>query len=145
MRLKSCDISYEEESQRIKGQEMAKPTLKHHLGLEALEPRLPLSASGLVDVGQQPTGALTGKIVYTHAGHGYTADNLSGGAWSSQRPETFEMVEDLGNQDQMTFFADYLFRAGATVVSAAAGGISAQRVRVGQRRPGGHVCRSLEQ
>ena len=26
------------------------------------------------------------------------------------------MIEDLGNQDQMTFFADYLFRAGATVV-----------------------------
>src|SRR5262249_45940757 len=26
------------------------------------------------------------------------------------------IIEDLGNQDQMTFFADYLFRAGATVV-----------------------------
>ena len=26
------------------------------------------------------------------------------------------MIEDLGNQDQSTFFADYLFRAGATVV-----------------------------
>ena len=26
------------------------------------------------------------------------------------------MIEDLGNVDQMTFLADYLFRAGATVV-----------------------------
>jgi hypothetical protein len=30
-------------------------------------------ASGLVPVGAQPKGGLSGKIVYTHAGHGYTA------------------------------------------------------------------------
>ncbi len=86
------------------------------LRVESLEPRMVLSALGLVPVGQQPQGGLSGKIVYTHGGHGWTADNQGTGAWSTQRPETFEMIEDLGNQDQMSFFADYLFRAGATVV-----------------------------
>ncbi len=86
------------------------------LGVEALEDRHLLSQDGLVPVGQQPTGALTDKVVYIHAGHGWTADNLNGGAWTTQRGETFEMVEDLGNVDQMTYLADYLFRAGATVV-----------------------------
>ena len=44
------------------------------------------------------------------------------GEWSFQRSEEIvggvptEMIEDLGNVDQMTFLADYLFRAGATVV-----------------------------
>jgi hypothetical protein len=85
------------------------------LAFEPLEPRLPLSAAGLVDVGTQPQGGLSDKIVYIHGGHGYTADNEGNGAWSFQRSEAFEMIEDLGNVDQMTFLADYLFRAGATV------------------------------
>jgi N-acetylmuramoyl-L-alanine amidase len=74
------------------------------------------TAAGLVDVGTQPDGGLSGKVTYIHAGHGYTADNLGSGAWSFQRPNLLGMVEDLGNVDQMTFLADYLFRAGATVV-----------------------------
>ena len=86
------------------------------LGFETLEDRQLLSAAGLVDVGTQPDGALSGKIVYTHAGHGYTANNLTTGSWGYQRPLLLDMIEDLGNQDQMTFYADYLFRAGATVV-----------------------------
>jgi hypothetical protein len=85
------------------------------LRLEPLERRL-APAAGLVPVGAQPAGGLSGKIAYLHAGHGYTADNLGSGAWGFQRPETFEMIEDLGNIDQMTFLADTLFRAGATVV-----------------------------
>jgi len=72
-------------------------------------------ASGLAPVGTQPKGGLSGKIVYTHGGHGYTADNNGDGRWSSQRGEGHEMIEDLGNYDQMTFFVDYLFRAGATI------------------------------
>lgn len=67
-------------------------------------------------VGRQPTGALSGKVVFTSGGHGWTADNLGTGAWGVQRPELFEMVEDFGNQDQLTFYVEYLFRAGATVV-----------------------------
>jgi hypothetical protein len=85
------------------------------LAFEPLEPRLPLSADGLVEVGSQPDGGLAGKIVYIHGGHGYTADNLGSGAWTYQRPNLLGMIEDLGNVDQMTFLADYLFRAGATI------------------------------
>jgi hypothetical protein len=73
-------------------------------------------ADGLVSIGSQPRGGLSGKIVYTHGGHGITADNLKDGAWSFQRGPGNDMIEDLGNVDQMTFLVDYLFRAGATVV-----------------------------
>lgn len=83
------------------------------LHFESLEPRLTLAAAGLVDVGTQPTGSLSGKIVYTSGGHGIT---WSGSSWGFQRPLLLNMIEDLGNQDQMTFFADYAFNAGATVV-----------------------------
>lgn len=86
------------------------------LSFESLERRELLAAAGLVDVGTQPDGALSGKIVYTHGGHGITGDFPNAGDWSFQRPLLLNMIEDLGNQDQMTFFADYLFRAGATVV-----------------------------
>ncbi len=86
------------------------------LKFEPLEPRIALSATGLVDVGAQPDGALTDKIVYVNGGHGITGNFPNAGDWNFQRPLLLNMIEDLGNQDQMTFFADYLFRAGATVV-----------------------------
>ncbi|MCO6045056.1 fibronectin type III domain-containing protein [Aeoliella sp. ICT_H6.2] len=86
------------------------------LAIEHLESREVLSAAGLVDVGAQPEGGLSDKIVYLHGGHGFTADNLEDGSWTFQRGLLLDMIEDLGNQDQMTFLADYLFRAGATVV-----------------------------
>lgn len=73
------------------------------------------SAAGLAPVGTQPHGALSGKIVYTHGGHGITAANQRDGAWTFQRGPRHEMIEDLGNIDQMAFLVDYLFRAGATV------------------------------
>ncbi len=73
-------------------------------------------AGGLVPVGTQPHGGLSGKIVYTHGGHGITAANQADGAWSFQRGPTHGMIEDLGNVDQMAFLVDDLFRAGATVV-----------------------------
>ena len=75
-----------------------------------------LTISYTETVGSQPTGSLSGKIVYTSGGHGYTADNLGDGSWGFQRPYLYDMIEDLGNQDQMTMYVDYLFRAGATVV-----------------------------
>jgi len=87
------------------------------LAVETLEPRLALSALGLVDSPYQVTGGLDGKIVYLHGGHGYTADNLGSGGWSFQRPEAFEMIEDLGNFDQSSYLADHLFRAGATIAA----------------------------
>jgi hypothetical protein len=49
-------------------------------------------------------------------GHGYTAANTTTGAFSTQRGNNNSVVEDLGNQDQMTQFAYYAFNAGATVV-----------------------------
>lgn len=80
---------------------------------ESLEPRRLLSTV-FSSIGAQPTGPLTGKIVYTVGGHGFT-DNGSG-TWSTQRGETNNLVEDLGNVDQMSYYADYAFRSGATVV-----------------------------
>ena len=65
---------------------------------------------------ERPAGALDGKIVYLHAGHGWTADNLGSGNWSTQRGENFEIVEDLLNQDMHTIQARSLWNAGATIV-----------------------------
>jgi hypothetical protein len=83
--------------------------------MESLEPRQLLAAAGLVPVGPAPAGALTGKIVYASGGHGWQWNN-SLGRWATDRPNVNSMVEDFGNQDQLTLFADYALRAGATVV-----------------------------
>ena len=92
-------------------------TNAHSFRFEALEPRIALAAAGLVPVGYQPTGPLTGKIVFTSGGHGieYEGGSTNNG-WLSDRPDYNEIVEDYGNQDQLTYFSDYLLRAGATVV-----------------------------
>jgi hypothetical protein len=82
------------------------------LALEPLEPRLPMSAAGLVPVGTQPDGGLSGKIAYIHPGHGWVV----GDGFQRSEVSGTEMIEDLGNYDQMNFLADYLFRAGATIV-----------------------------
>jgi hypothetical protein len=64
----------------------------------------------------QPAGALSGRIVFTSGGHGWTFDN-SAGKWFTQRGDSNEIVEDYGNLDQMNLFAAYCFNAGATVVA----------------------------
>jgi hypothetical protein len=74
------------------------------------------AAAGLVQVGAQPDGGLEGKIVFVHGGHGFMANNTGSGSWNFQRPNLNTMIEDLGNQDQMTTLVDYMFNAGATVV-----------------------------
>ncbi len=86
------------------------------LAHERLEPRIALAvAPGLAATGSQPAGALSGKIVFASAGHGWQwSDTLN--RYATDRGNTLSMVEDFGNQDQFTFYADYLFRAGATVV-----------------------------
>ncbi len=63
---------------------------------------------------QQPQGALSGKIVFMNSGHGWT---WFGSSWNLQRGIGNEMNEDYGNLDQLNFFAQYCFNAGATVVS----------------------------
>lgn len=65
---------------------------------------------------KQPTGSLSGKIVFCSAGHGWTCDDTSTTLWYTQRPSTSWVVEDFGNLDQMNLFADMCIRAGATVV-----------------------------
>src|SRR5690349_15397174 len=80
------------------------------VAVETLESRL------LLAVAHQPTGPLSGKIVYTVGGHGITADYPGTGAWATQRGDNNGIVEDFGNQDQLTYYVNYLFNAGATVV-----------------------------
>ncbi len=77
---------------------------------ETLEPRLTLSvAPGLTSTPQIYSGALNGKIVFTSPGHGWDW-NSSLGRYATDRGDNNEIVEDFGNQDQMTFYADYLLR-----------------------------------
>lgn len=61
----------------------------------------------------QPTGALSGVVVFCSAGHGWTAGTSS---WYLQRPLLLNMVEDYGNIDQLNLFAQYCYNAGAVVV-----------------------------
>ena len=62
---------------------------------------------------RQPQGALSGVTVYASAGHGWTAGDT---AWFLQRPVLLGMAEDYGNIDQLNYFVQYAFNAGATVV-----------------------------
>lgn len=64
----------------------------------------------------QPAGALSGRIVYTSGGHGWTYHN-SLDKWYTQRADNNEIIEDYGNLDQMNLFVAYCFNAGATVVA----------------------------
>jgi hypothetical protein len=59
---------------------------------------------------------LSGRIVYTSGGHGWTYHNSSD-KWYTQRADNNEIVEDYGNLDQMNLFVAYCFNAGATVVA----------------------------
>src|SRR5436190_7437083 len=99
--------------------------------MQRLEPRLLLAA-----ICTQPVGALSGKIIFTSGGHGFTADNTGTGGWSTQRGLTNGMVEDFGNQDQMTAYVNYLFNAGATVVPMRPVGYQPNEVVLDNDSPG---------
>jgi hypothetical protein len=73
------------------------------------------AAATAIGADRQPVGSLSGKIVYLHSGHGWSASGV-GGTWQTQRPETFEVVEDLTNHDFVTIQAEHLWNAGATIV-----------------------------
>ncbi len=64
-------------------------------------------------VGHQPTGALSGVTVFCAAGHGWTAGASS---WFLQRPLLLDMNEDYGNLEQLNYFVQQAYNAGATVV-----------------------------
>ncbi len=76
-------------------------------------PPVSLPRGPVVPAARQPSGVLSGKIVFTNGGHGWTWDP---NYWRVQRGVTQEMNEDMGNLDQMNFFAAWCFNAGAVVV-----------------------------
>lgn len=87
------------------------------LRYEPLEQRIALSGDGLTNFVAEPAGELDEKIVYTSAGHGLTWHS-GFQRWDNGRYEVIgtEVQESFGNQDQMSYYAEYLLRAGATVV-----------------------------
>src|SRR4051812_47857318 len=76
--------------------------------IETLESRQLLSGAPAVP------GALNGKVLFTSGGHGYVWRSTG---WDVMREHLNNMMEDLGNQDQLASYADYALNAGATVVS----------------------------
>lgn len=97
-----------------------------------------VTAQALAPAPTQPAGALTGKIVFTSGGHGWTYANGSESItrWYTQRGVTHEMNEDYGNLDQMTLFAYYCFNAGATVVPMRPVGHQTNEVVLDNTSPG---------
>lgn len=78
------------------------------------------AARGIVGpAAHQPAGALSGRIVFMNSGHGWTYEtNTVSPYWRLQRNIALNsMNEDYGNLDQLNFFANYCFNAGAVVVS----------------------------
>lgn len=73
----------------------------------------PAAVGPVAPAARQPSGALSGRIVFTSAGHGWT---WGSSGWFTQRGVVNEICEDFGNLDQMTMFVFYCFNAGATVV-----------------------------
>lgn len=65
---------------------------------------------------RQPQGALSGRVIYMNAGHGWTYDADFTPPWRLLRGNLNDMNEDYGNVDQMNFFGMYCFNAGAVVV-----------------------------
>ena len=89
------------------------PTPLHAVAADAASAR---SLGGPVtQAGRQPTGALSGVVVYASCGHGWTA-SIDSSSWILQRPILWSMNEDHGNIDQLNYFVNYAFNAGATVV-----------------------------
>jgi hypothetical protein len=77
---------------------------------------VPQSFGPVVPSARQPSGALSGRIVFINSGHGWIWRTKD--VWDLQRPNGLNaMNEDYGNWDQLNFFAAYCFNAGATIVS----------------------------
>src|SRR3954468_4301041 len=73
---------------------------------EELEPRLTLAAAGLITTPQTYNGVLNGKNVFASRGPRWHW-NTTPGRYATDRGDNNEIVEDFGNQEQMTAFADY--------------------------------------
>jgi len=70
--------------------------------------------SAFAGVARQSPGSLSGRIVFTCAGHGWIWGREG---WITERGVGNEMNEDYGNLDQMNLFIPYAFNAGAAVVA----------------------------
>ncbi|MGB7157211.1 MAG: hypothetical protein WBD40_04030, partial [Tepidisphaeraceae bacterium] len=79
-------------------------------------------------------GALSGKVIYMHGGHGYVW--RGGTTWGVMRGYTNGMMEDHGNVDQLSFFAEHALAAGATVVPLRPIGHQLNEVIVDNAGPG---------
>jgi len=88
-----------------------------------------LRSTTFANAGHQPAGALSGVVVYAAAGHGWT---WNGSSWGLQRPLLLNMVEDYGNLEQLNYFVNYAFNAGATVVPFRPVGYQANEVVLDQ-------------
>jgi len=81
-------------------------------------PAHPKSAVVPADAPGPRQGALSGKVVYVSAGHGFTwTDTI--GRWATQRGNTNDIVEDLVSAEAVDqYMITYLRNAGATVFTA---------------------------
>ncbi len=79
------------------------------------ESRQAMRSSVVTSAGARRTGALTGKVVYVSAGHGFTWDpGLE--RWTTQRGNTNDIVEDLVSAETINqLLTTYLENAGAMV------------------------------
>jgi hypothetical protein len=79
----------------------------------------PKAGTPIVPSARQPSGALSGRIVFMNSGHGWTFEtNTANPYWRLQRTTALNsMNEDYGNLDQLNFFAAYCFNAGAVIAS----------------------------
>lgn len=66
-------------------------------------------------VARQPAGALSGVVVYTSGGHGF-GRNATETSWTTERGLAYSVNEDMGNLDQLNYFVQDAWKAGATVV-----------------------------
>ncbi|TNF27833.1 MAG: N-acetylmuramoyl-L-alanine amidase [Deltaproteobacteria bacterium] len=81
-------------------------------------PARPLSAVVPADAPGPRQGALSGKVVYVSAGHGFVwTDTIT--RWATQRGNTNDIVEDLVSAEAIDqYLVTYLRNAGATVFTA---------------------------
>jgi hypothetical protein len=102
-------------------------------GVSDSDARGDLRTGPVANAGHQPSGALSGVTVFAAAGHGWTAGTSS---WFLQRGLLLNMVEDYGNLEQLNYFVNYLYNAGATVVPFRPVGYQANEVVLDQDDPG---------
>jgi hypothetical protein len=89
--------------------------------------------SQFVGATRQSAGSLSGRVVFTSAGHGWA---WGGRGWTTGRGVGLEMNEDYGNLDQMNFFIPYVFNSGATVVAFRPIGCQTNEVVLDNDSPG---------